>query len=89
MISKKATTAPATNTKEAKPQGPPHRSRTAMEETAGQLHRKELEEEIIEKMKQRELRKELESLLQQSLFNIDNIKSIQSCWDSIAGFHVT
>jgi len=44
-----------------------------------EVERKELEEELIEKMKQleleRELRKELESVFQQSLFNIDNIKS--------------
>ena len=41
--------------------------------------RKELEEELTEKMKQleleRELRKELESMFQRSLFNIDYIKS--------------
>ena len=44
-----------------------------------EVQMKELEEELIEKMKQlereRELRKELESMFQQSLFNIDNIKN--------------
>ena len=44
-----------------------------------EVQRKELEEELTEKMKQlelkRELRKELESMFQLSLFNIDNIKS--------------
>ena len=43
-----------------------------------QVQRKELEEELIEKMKQleqeRELRKELESMFQQSLVNIDKIQ---------------
>ena len=42
-----------------------------------EVQRKELEEELIEKMKQleqeREFRKELESMFQQSLFNIDSI----------------
>ncbi|XP_074632478.1 uncharacterized protein LOC141890838 [Acropora palmata] len=42
--------------------------------------RKELEEELTEKMKQleleRELRKELESMFQRSLFNIDYIKTL-------------
>jgi len=42
-----------------------------------EVQRKELEEKLIEKMKQleleRELRKELESMFQQSLFNIDNV----------------
>ena len=36
---------------------------------------------------ERELRKELESMFQQSLFKIDNIRAIQSCRDSILGFH--
>ena len=44
-----------------------------------EVQRKELEEELIEKMKQleqeREFRKELESMFQQSLFNIDSILS--------------
>ena len=42
-----------------------------------EVQRKELEEELIEKMKQLEqewdFRKELESMFQQSLFNIDSI----------------
>ena len=42
-----------------------------------EVQRKELEEELIEKLKQleqeREFRKELESMFQQSLFNIDSI----------------
>ena len=53
-----------------------------------EVQRKELEEELIEKMKQleqeRELRKELESMFQQSLFNIDNIKS--NCHSTHAAF---
>ena len=44
-----------------------------------EVQRKELEEELIEKLKQleqeREFRKELESMFQQSLFNIDSILS--------------
>ena len=55
-----------------------------------EAQKKELKEELIEKMKklelERELRKELESMFQQSLFNIDILRVIQSCWDSILGF---
>jgi len=47
-----------------------------------EAQKKELEE-LIEKMKklelERELRKELESMFQQSLFNIDILRVIQSC----------
>ena len=55
-----------------------------------EVQRKELEEELIEKMKQleqeRELRKELESMFQQSLFNIDNIKSNSKLLRFYTGF---
>ena len=55
-----------------------------------QVQRKELEEELIEKMKQleqeRELRKELESMFQQGLFNIDNIKSNSKLLRFYTGF---
>lgn len=55
-----------------------------------QVQRKELEEELIEKMKQleqeRELRKELESMFQQSLFNIDNVKSNSKLLRFYTGF---
>jgi len=48
-----------------------------------EAQKKELKEELIEKMKklelERELRKELESMFQQSLFNIDILRVIQSC----------
>ena len=55
-----------------------------------EVQRKELEEELTEKMKQleleRELRKELESMFQQSLFNIDNIKSNSKLLRFYTGF---
>ena len=55
-----------------------------------EVQRKELEEELIEKMKQlereRELRKELESMFQQSLFNIDNIKNNSKLLRFYTGF---
>jgi len=55
-----------------------------------EVQRKELEEELIEKIKQleleRELRKELESMFQQSLFNIDNIKSNSKLLRFYTGF---
>ena len=55
-----------------------------------QVQRKELEEELIEKMKQleqeRELRKELESMFQQSLLTLIILRVIQSCCDSILAF---
>ena len=54
-----------------------------------QVRRKELEE-LTEKMKQleqeRELMRELESMFQQSLFNIDNIKSNSKLLRFYAGF---
>ena len=55
-----------------------------------EVQRKELEEELTEKMKQleleRELRKELESMFQQSLFNIDNIKTNSKLLRFYTGF---
>ena len=55
-----------------------------------EVQRKELEEELTEKMKQleleRELRKEFESMFQRSLFNIDNIKSNSKLLRFYTGF---
>ena len=55
-----------------------------------EVQRKELEEELTEKMKQleleRELRKEFESTFQRSLFNIDNIKSNSKLLRFYTGF---
>ena len=55
-----------------------------------EVQMKELEEELTEKMKQleleRELRKELESTFQRSLFNIDNIKSNSELLRFYTGF---
>jgi len=55
-----------------------------------EVQRKELKEELIEKMKQLELewelREELESMFQQSLFNSDNIKSSSKLLRFYTGF---
>jgi len=55
-----------------------------------EVQKKELKEELIEKMKQLELewelREELESMFQQSLFNSDNIKSSSKLLRFYTGF---
>ena len=55
-----------------------------------EVQRKELQEELTEKIKQLELecelRKELESMFQQSLFDIDNIKSNSKLLRFYTGF---